>query len=308
MHRRSATAVAAYVASGAIAGVVSRTATAPLEQLRLLAQLSALALRPRGPSGAPDGPGAPGPRALFAGNSFAVAKVVPASMVRFAVQEVIRAALGSKLTTAQKLFVGAMGGAASTIVTHPLEVARTRALVAQCQDKSATSLSTSLARLFSRRKPPRRPAGVVESLRALYEDEGLGGMYRGVWVAVASVAPFHAVSFLALSAAHELAEWHLSGVLARSSLARALAPSVYAAVGSAAATTAVYPLDVVKKAVIVRRRGAVQAAREIVGRAGVGGLYAGIRMAYAQVVPSAAATWVAYEACKHAFRRMGVDC
>ena len=120
--------------SGAMAGMVSRTATAPLDRLKTLAQAGCS----RPATSSPNLAGAVrlmyregGMLALYQGNSANVLKSMPEVGVKFVAFEWVSASRqGSSSRVADRLFSGAVAGVASCVAIYPLEVAKTRMALA----------------------------------------------------------------------------------------------------------------------------------------------------------------------------------
>jgi Mitochondrial carrier protein len=117
--------------AGGAAGVLSRSMVAPLERLRTIMMASASPLTAREAVTAMwhDG-GLPG---LFKGNMASVVKVLPSAAIQFAVYDGVSDVLKSlrppnvKKSTEMldRLAAGVVAGAASCVVTYPLETVRT---------------------------------------------------------------------------------------------------------------------------------------------------------------------------------------
>ncbi len=116
--------------SGSIAGIVSRTITAPFERIKLQEQMEEQqrkrkrkgVLRRLLEIGKEEGIGG-----LFKGNLISCVKVIPASGIRFLSQEMnkrcfLQVTKQKKLTTGQKLFVGAMSGTISIVLPASIMV------------------------------------------------------------------------------------------------------------------------------------------------------------------------------------------
>ena len=110
-------------------------------------------------------------------------------------------------------------------------------------------------------------------------------MYRGLLPTLVAVSPFLAVQLTVVDAAKSAIAYRNMELSAPTLLATG-------AIAGAAAQSAVFPLDVVRRT-MQARRGTVQGgmlatARGIVAKAGVRGLFAGIVPTYMKVIPSCA--------------------
>jgi solute carrier family 25 phosphate transporter 23/24/25/41 len=136
---------------------VSRTAVAPLERLRTMMMATATGSLPETARRMwADG----GVRGLFKGNLATVTKVIPQTGIQMAVYDSVKDYFQAlepdkKLTNLQRLAAGTSAGAASTLVTYPMENLRTH---------------VSLG----------RKGGYMKILSNIYQDRGLArGVYGG---------------------------------------------------------------------------------------------------------------------------------
>jgi solute carrier family 25 phosphate transporter 23/24/25/41 len=302
--------------AGAVAGIVSRTLTAPFEKVKLIAQVGADDDDRRGwrrgvfAAIAQIVKEEGGVGALFEGNGVACAKVFPASGIKHLAQAVIKArvvrATGQRpLGTWQRLLIGAAAGTIATVLTHPLEVIRTRVALA------SHSLSSSSSRSPLPRSSQRGVIWAVKEIASTSSSSrgvfGLGGFFGGVVPAVVGVAPFQAVNFATYELLREAAHSSraVQVLLCRSRMCRALLPSVLGAASGAVAMCTLYPLDVIKRRLIMAsptssntKRSMIHTAQEIVQRDGLCGLYRGMWPALFKVVPTVSLNWLTFELTK----------
>lgn len=176
--------LAVFVA-GAVAGVVSRTATAPLDRLKMLMQVggaarngSAEGVTPLRPNGVLSGLRAiyrqGGFLAFFQGNTANVIKVMPESGVKFWAYDAAKAVICADPRhprVQERLMAGAFAGAASCVAIYPLEVAKTRLAVAS----------------------PDLYQGVLHCMREAVRHEGPLALYKGLGASLIGIMPFSAV-------------------------------------------------------------------------------------------------------------------
>ena len=141
--------------SGAIGGAISRTATAPLETIRLR-----LIVGSSGPSSnvflstfrkivSEDGP-----RGLFKGNLTNVVRSAPAKGIDFFAFEIYKSAFASLSSwlnipdSAQKILAGSLAGGTSTTLLYPLDVVRTRVTSGAIQPTSGGLVGIYQASFF----------------------------------------------------------------------------------------------------------------------------------------------------------------
>jgi len=278
---------------GSAGGLVSRTATAPLERVKLAAQTGRSAvpgavrveLLPEVRAAVASG----GWRTLWHGNAANCLRVVPyagivtmsyVTLLGMVPQEV-------KDGTSEHLWRGASAACAGVlgqICTYPLDVVRARQAVA----KPATALVGGGGSSGS---------SIAQAARQALAE---GALYRGLVPTMLAVAPFLAVQLSVVDAAKaEIAkrDWELDSALLLATGATA----------GAVAQTVCYPLDVVRRRMqlwsapqaaaatassaataAAMRPGMVGTVRAMVREGGVRSLFAGIGAAYAKVVPSCA--------------------
>jgi solute carrier family 25 phosphate transporter 23/24/25/41 len=134
-HGLSAAAIASKLLCGGVAGIVSRTATAPIDRLKIIAQAA-----PTG--GTPPGLGATmrqvvkegGVTAFFRGNGANCVKIAPETGVKFVAFDLLKSSLAadpSNVTVAERFVAGGLAGATAQCVIYPLEIAKTRLALAQ---------------------------------------------------------------------------------------------------------------------------------------------------------------------------------
>ena len=295
------------VVAGATAGLISRFVVAPLDVVKIRLQLQS-----HMPSAPGTGPAAPplyrgtlqtmrhivaheGITGLWKGNIPAELLYVSYAAVQFTAYRSMSMLLqhlrgqgtgaggGSKKSlphAAESFICGAVGGAAGTAATYPLDLLRTR-FAAQGNDRVYASLR-----------------------RAVWEirrDEGPRGFFRGLTPALAQIMPYMGIFFAAYEGLRRplgpLLPWGGGGDAAAGVLA------------SVVAKTAVFPLDLARKRIQVQgptraryalkdipeARGTLPTLRGILRRAGPRGLYRGLAVSLFKAAPNSAVTMWTYE-------------
>ena len=273
----STPAYAREMLAGGVAGVVAKTAVAPLSRVKLLRRIG----------------GAPGAEAegavrtlvgiyrregfvgLYRGNGANALRVFPSKALHFAAYERYRGWLGGGDGGALvDLLAGSAAGGTALLATYPLDLARARLACGGGDEAACTSVR-----------------GV---LRAAYaEGGGVRGLYRGVCPALARALPKSGIKFCAY-------EW-LKGRLPEGWDGRAEAQMACGVAAAQLASTATYPLAVVRRRMqlgLAAGGGVLQGVRTIAREEGVRRLYAGLGIAYVKAVPSAAIGLVAYDQMK----------
>jgi solute carrier family 25 (mitochondrial phosphate transporter), member 23/24/25/41 len=257
-----------FLVAGGLGGIVSRTATAPFERLKITAQTGELhgslvaevrAVVAR-----------EGLRGLFAGNAANVVRVFPfagtvclcyANLVETFVTGDPRYHVAPEPVL--RGMCGAAAGAVATCSTYPLDLIRTRMTVHPEQF-------------------PSMKATVAGALRT----DGWRGLWRGLSPTLMAMAPFVAIQQASY-------DWLKQRATDRSG-AFSFEPgaSVFMACGvvaGATAQTVVYPIDVVRRRMQLHSQSrSIETALRVVGTEGVRGLYRGLTPTFAKVGPAVA--------------------
>jgi len=171
--------------SGACAGMVSRTLTAPLDRLKTLMQV--------GKTGSSVMSGfvrihrEGGMRAFFQGNWANVVKSIPEFAIKFwTFERAKRLACRDpdRPNPHERLLAGAAAGGVSCMCIYPLEVAKTRMAVAS-------------AHLYS---------GVIHCLSVTLREEGARALVRGLSASLLGIIPFSAIDLALFNALKERLE------------------------------------------------------------------------------------------------------
>ncbi|KAL5507145.1 hypothetical protein ACEPAH_6601 [Sanghuangporus vaninii] len=121
-----------------------------------------------------------GVRALYRGLPATAFGVAPYVGINFASYEALRGWItppGTKPTALRKLLCGALAGSISQTLTYPMDVLRRK-----MQVTGMKSLGV-------------HHTGAVDALRYVIRNEGLKGLYKGIWPNLLKVAPSIATSF-----------------------------------------------------------------------------------------------------------------
>jgi solute carrier family 25 phosphate transporter 23/24/25/41 len=267
--------------AGGTAGACARTATGPLDRVKILMQTQHLTS-----GGAPDKyrglwqglvrvAREDGVKSYWRGNFANCIRVFPYSATQFITFDhckVIVCGLTGRNqpTVVERLACGATAGICASVATHPLDVVRTRMAV----------------------QPELR--GVNHTFSTLWKEGGVAAFYKGLGPTIASLAPFVAINFAsydtlkALAKKHNVCQGPGSGLL-------------LGAGAGIIAQTACYPLDTIRRRMQLKGRNytsTADAMRTIVRTEGAKALYKGMSANTLKVVPNNAIRFMVFENLK----------
>ncbi|EEH58646.1 uncharacterized protein MICPUCDRAFT_14714 [Micromonas pusilla CCMP1545] len=273
-------AVAMKMASGGVAGAVSRTATAPIDRVKTILQtgrrrvtigIAARAVYAEG-----------GVRAFFRGNGANVLKVVPETAVKFAAFDLLKRTIATdpgNVTIAERFAAGGLAGVASQALVYPLEVIKTRLAVTPPGSAGGDGIAAMASHVVAR--------------------EGARGLFRGLAPSVVGIFPYAGIDLMANSI--------LKDALARRCEGAGKEPGVVQLLGCgmASSTTAMlctYPLNLIRTKLqtsgmegAVKYAGPVDCFRRVVAKDGLGGLYRGVAPNLAKVLPATSVSYAVYD-------------
>ncbi|KAF0289177.1 Calcium-binding mitochondrial carrier protein SCaMC-1-B [Amphibalanus amphitrite] len=280
-----------HLLAGGVAGAVSRTATAPLDRLKVFLQVHGKShfssikhcLRHMLNEG--------GVRSLWRGNGINVLKIAPESALKFMAYEYAKRALRGErpreISIYERFAAGSFAGGFSQTVIYPMEVLKTR--------------------LALRRTGQYK--GMVDAAMKIYNAEGMRAFYKGYIPNLLGIIPYAGIDLCVYETLkkrylrnHD--ETEDPGVM------------VLLACGTVSSTCgqiASYPLALVRTrlqaaAVLQQQAGGVDPAtlnmrtlfRSIVRQEGFLGLYRGIAPNFLKVAPAVSISYVVYEKCRTA--------
>lgn len=280
--RQPGLSTTSHLVAGALAGIVSRTATAPLETVRLCSMTGTRALMSR-PHAThhhnhlhPVAQSSPnvlhvimsiahrdGWRGLFRGNAANVLKSAPQKAIDFFAFEAFKASpwlQGWSSGPAATLTAAGMAGATSASILYPLEVLRSRIT---CD-------------------PAFAGASVVGAARAIVAKEGLPALYRGWLPAVAAIVPEAAIVY----GCFDLLKRSYARVTGQQEAGMA-ASLAFGVTSSFLGQMVSYPLETVSRRMQLAGSDAVllHCAQRLWASEGVAGFYRGLPAATARTVP-----------------------
>ncbi|EQC25364.1 hypothetical protein SDRG_16773 [Saprolegnia diclina VS20] len=263
------------IMAGAFAGCVTRSATSPLDVLKIIFQVQGASLRhviERLYT-------TEGVRGFWKGNLAGCCRLGPYSGVKFYIFDSLQSSFsetGHRPSNLHRATFGAIAGMIATVSVYPMEVVRTRIIVQRANDG------------------PHRIASVLKQIHAV---EGLRGLYRGGLSGLVGSIPFEGVQF----ACYEYCKSYLHA--SRDTLHT----TDYLGIGSlsgAVAQTISYPFDSVKKRLQAqelgqkRYNGMLDCFRKVVAEEGAMALFRGTLPNMVRIVPYSAVMFTTYEAAK----------
>ncbi|GLI64006.1 hypothetical protein VaNZ11_007160 [Volvox africanus] len=282
--------------SGALSGAVSRSATAPVDRLKMLLQThdeaKGLSLRQGWQKMMAEG----SIKSFFKGNGANVVKIAPETALKLTLNDAIRSLLAQDpdhVRVRERMASGGIAGAIAQGLLYPLDTIRTRLAVS----------------------PPGTYAGILHAAYRIRRDEGVFAFYRGIVPSMIGILPFAGVDI----ALFEVFKDHL--------YERYDGPPPHIAIvaagmlSSSIAQVVSYPLALVRtrlQAQASHQRGAdgslvlgqlkyqgmMDVFRKTLQHEGVRGLYKGLVPNLLKLAPAAGIGWFVFEETKLA---LGVD-
>ncbi|KND92672.1 Calcium-binding mitochondrial carrier SAL1 [Tolypocladium ophioglossoides CBS 100239] len=308
-----------YFLAGAIAGGVSRTATAPLDRLKVYllvnttssSETAAAAIKQGRPVDAVKNATRPirdavrdlyrsgGLRGFFAGNGLNVVKIMPETAIKFGSYEAAKRALSNfeghgdprQINSYSKFTAGGVAGMIAQFCVYPLDTLKFRL---QCETVKGGLTGSALVRQTAIR---------------MYADGGVRACYRGVTMGLIGMFPYSAIDM----GMFELLKKTYQGYYAKYAGCHEddvepgnIATGIIGATSGAIGATVVYPLNVVRtrlqtQGTVMHKAtytGIWDVTQKTIQREGYRGLYKGLTPNLLKVAPALSITWVVYENSK----------
>lgn len=272
--------------AGGFAGAVARTATAPLDRIKLLFQVQAMASS--GTSGVAYtslGQAAAkiyqeeGILAYWKGNGTNIIRIFPYAAAQLAANDQYKRVFANEngdLTVARRLASGACAGMTATALTHPLDTIRLRLAM-----------------------PHHTYKGTWDALTTVARTEGSLALYKGLAPTLIGIAPYAALNF----AAYDLLKQRVYGTGSSSKKQSPITNLLLGATAGTVAASVCYPLDTVRRRMQMKGhpyKNQLDALVTIWQKEGYRGYYNGWAANTLKVVPQSAIRFVAYEFFKTA--------
>ncbi|KAK6920430.1 EF-hand domain [Dillenia turbinata] len=275
-----------YLIAGGVAGAASRTATAPLDRLKVVLQIQTShssilrAIKNIWNEG--------GFLGFFRGNGLNVVKVAPESAIKFYAYEMLKNVIGGAngeekgdIGTGGRLVAGGIAGAVAQTAIYPIDLVKTRLQTHVCDD------------------------GKVPNLGRLSKDiwvqEGPRAFYRGLVPSLLGIIPYAGIDLAAYETLKEMSKTYVLHDAEPGPLVQLGCGTVSGAVGA----TCVYPLQVIRTRMQAQRSNTAAAYKGMsdvfwrtLQHEGVRGFYKGLFPNLLKVVPAASITYLVYETMK----------
>ncbi|EXF83544.1 hypothetical protein CFIO01_00686 [Colletotrichum fioriniae PJ7] len=308
-----------YFIAGAVAGGLSRTATAPLDRLKVYllvntrasTETAASALKQGRPLAALNNAVRPfsdavkdlwkagGMRSLFAGNGLNVIKIMPESAIKFGSYEAAKRTLSKfeghndprQISSTSKFVAGGVAGMVAQFCVYPLDTLKFRLQTSTVQG----GLSGN--------------ALVIDTAKKMWQAGGMRIAYRGVTMGLMGMFPYSAIDmgtfeFLKSSYKRYMAKY--KGIHEEDAKPGNIMTGLIGATSGAFGASVVYPLNVLRTRLQTQGTvmhpatytGIVDVARQTFKNEGVRGMYKGLTPNLLKVAPALSITWVVYENSK----------
>lgn len=275
---------------GGLAGMIAKTATNPLDRIRMLAQtgehgggssnnvfdLYRRILKQEGIAG------------LWAGNGANLLRVFPAKAAVFSSNDLYRSFLkkvsgNTELHGGWSFLAGGMSGMSATAATYPLDLARGR-------------ITGKLASA----KGNKQYAGILSTLALTVRDEGFGALYRGALPTILGAMPYEGIKFGTVGVLEDLYP------LQENEKPTAIRKMLMGGMGGVMAGMMTYPNDTVRRLLQLQGSRGTSAVysgyfdciRQTYKTGGIGRFYKGVGVNLVRMAPNTAVQFGSYELLK----------
>jgi len=274
-----------HLMSGAFAGIVSRTFTAPLDRLKILYQVM-YSNKNVSPPGIKDGLKQiyqnDGIKGLFRGNLINVIKACPDTMLKFFFFEKFKNFFKGKdthLSLTKTFMAGTSAGIFSYSIIFPFDVIKTRLCGA----------------------PKGTYDGLIDSIRKIYRYEGIKGFYKGLKVSVCSVVPAIGLNLTIYETLKKVYNHHFN----TNNNTPTLLYMIFGGLSSLTSSALLYPTQLIQTRIIMNgvlnnyvSPSVINITRNIYKMEGFIGFYKGFMPAITKIIIGNGITFGAYEKCK----------
>ncbi|KAJ0603593.1 putative mitochondrial carrier protein [Helianthus annuus] len=271
-----------YLLAGGVAGAISRTATAPLDRLKVsfAVQTTKTSIGSTVKNIWKEG----GASSFFRGNGLNVAKVAPESAIKFYVYEMLKEIIGKDdIGTFGRLLAGGTAGAVAQTAVYPMELVKTR-------------LQTYVS------EPGKFPS-LGKLSKDIWVHEGPRAFYKGMVPSLLGIIPYAGIDLAVYETLKEMSKTYGFVDSEPGPIAQLSCGTVAGALGAAC----VYPLQVVRTRMqahqakeAARYNGMADVFIKTYQKEGARGFYKGLFPNLLKVIPAASITYISYEAMKKA--------
>ncbi|CAN4086542.1 unnamed protein product [Withania somnifera] len=262
---------AKYLIAGGVAGAASRTATAPLDRLKVVLQVQTTHSS-----------------IIFRGNGLNVMKVAPESAIKFYAYEMLKNVIArtkgeeqGDIGTSGRLVAGGLAGAVAQTAIYPMDLVKTR-------------LQTHISE-----------GGKVPNLGKLSKDiwirEGPRVFYKGLVPSLLGIIPYAGIDLAAYETLKDLSRTYILHDNEPGPLVQLGCGTISGALGA----TCVYPLQVIRTRMQAQPtdtdaayNGMSDVIRRTLRNEGHRAFYKGLFPNLLKVVPAASITYLVYESMK----------
>ncbi|KKY32617.1 putative calcium dependent mitochondrial carrier protein [Diaporthe ampelina] len=311
-----------YFLAGALAGGISRTATAPLDRLKVYllvntktkAAVSADVAKQGQPLAAVRTAGKPigdaihalwkagGFRTFFAGNGLNVIKIMPETAIKFGSYEAAKRTLATleghddptRINPYSKFAAGGVAGMTAHMprfCVYPLDTLKFRL---QCETVEGGLTGNAL---------------LVQTAKKMVAEGGFRTAYRGITMGLVGMFPYSAIdmgTFEFLKKTFTRYKARYTGLHEEDAAPGNVVTGIIGATSGAFGATVVYPLNVLRTR--LQTQGTVMhpptytgiwdVARQTYSNEGLRGMYKGLTPNLLKVAPALSITWIVYENSK----------
>ena len=266
------------LASGAGAGIVSRTCTAPLDRLKVLMQTQSLNEKKlKLMKGFSKMLAEGGVLSLWRGNGANVLKIAPETSIKFYAYETVKSLINeqrSEVTVGQRFIAGSLAGSIAQTAIYPLEVVKTRLAIAH----------------------KNQYAGLWDCVGIIMSREGARGFFKG-WVPnMLGILPYAGIDLAIYETSKNayLKRYHPKNL----GDPGVILPVACGTFSCTCGQLCCYPLSLVRtrlQARITNKVSMLQIFKEILSSDGVLGLYRGLYPNCLKVIPAVSISYLMYE-------------
>ncbi|OWM80549.1 calcium-dependent mitochondrial ATP-magnesium/phosphate carrier protein 2-like [Punica granatum] len=274
-----------YLIAGGVAGAVSRTATAPLDRLKVILQVQTTKARIM--PAVRDIYRKGGVMGFFLGNGLNVLKVAPESAIRFYAYEMLKTVIvkaqggenKAEIGPVGRLLAGGIAGAVAQTSIYPMDLVKTR--LQTCEGGKAPNI------------------GAMS--KDIWVHEGPRAFYRGLVPSLLGIIPYAGIDLAAYETLKDMSKKYILQDADPGPLVQLGCGTISGSLGA----TCVYPLQVVRTRMQAQRMnteaaycGMSDVFRRTFQHEGLRGFYKGLFPNLLKVVPSASITYLVYESMK----------